>query len=71
MKLFFLVVLLGVLSSNAWASGSSGASATMPIKAKFVNLTTMPLEEALAFCDERSMPCPALREKYEASKKER
>ena len=62
MKTLLLTLTLTVVffSTNAW-----GASTEMPIGATIINLTTVPIEEAIAFCDERNLACPALREKYE------
>lgn len=41
------------------------AEATMPMSARIINLTDMPLEEAIAFCDERGMICPELRSQWD------
>jgi hypothetical protein len=39
------------------------ASANLPVTARIINLTTMPIEEAISYCDERNLACPSLREK--------
>lgn len=58
-KFFMSIFLAGLLySGSAWA-----ANDILPIKVRIVDLTQMPLSEALQFCDERNMSCPAIREK--------
>ncbi len=59
MKFVFLTLGLVLLT----ATNALGASVTLPISARIINLTTMPVQEAIAFCDEHNMACPALREK--------
>jgi len=62
-SLLIVFVSIFIISGNAFAN-----TATMPIQVKVVNLTQMPLEDAIAYCDERSMACPALREEYEENR---
>lgn len=64
MKHIFLTIILILLSTNAFA-----ASASLPVMVKIINLTQMPIEEAIAFCNERNLACPDLRQKYESTKK--
>lgn len=39
---------------------------TMPIKGRIENLNDRPVEQAIAFCDERNMECPNIRALQEA-----
>lgn len=64
MKYFFALFLL--LATTTGAFGAERVSVNMPIKSQIINLATMPVEEAIAFCDRRAMKCPAIRVKYEA-----
>jgi hypothetical protein len=36
-------------------------TATLPIRAVIINLTQMPIEQAIAFCNERGLECPNIR----------
>ena len=65
MKFFFLTLCMVLVATNAFAKDGSGASIELPIGARIINLATMPVEEAIAFCDQRNMACPAIRERYE------
>lgn len=60
MKQLILTLGLVFIATPAFA-----ASAVVPVSVTIINLTTMPIAEAIAFCDERNMECPALRKKYE------
>ena len=60
MKQLLAIISLLLITTNAQA-----ASTSLPIKAEIINLTLMPLEDAIAFCDERALECPLLRIKYE------
>jgi hypothetical protein len=62
MKYFFLILLLTFVPGNALAAS---ASASLPISVSIINLATLPVEEAIAFCDDRYIACPAIRKKYE------
>ena len=55
-----LVLVLVLMPTDVFA-----ASADFPVTAKIVNLTTMPIEEAISYCDEHNLQCPSLREKNE------
>ena len=41
------------------------AEVDVPMTVKIENLTDRPLEEAIAYCDERNLPCPELRAQYD------
>lgn len=60
MKQILLTLGLVLITTEAFA-----ASVALPIRATIINLTALPLAEAIAFCDERNMECPALRMKHE------
>ncbi|MEC8664671.1 MAG: hypothetical protein VXY16_04300 [Pseudomonadota bacterium] len=60
------IMAVGIIS---WASDSQAENFTLTIRATIINLTLMPLEDAIAFCDERNLECPALR--FEADEKKR
>lgn len=60
------IMAIGVMS---WASDSQAENFTLTIRATIINLTLIPLEDAIAFCDEHNLECPALR--FEADEKER
>lgn len=65
MKRIFLTLGLVFIATDAFA-----ASAILPMQAKITNLTTIPVAEAIAFCDERNLECPALRRKYEQEREQ-
>lgn len=67
MKNMILAVLLVLgFAGEAWAASqvNTGATVKLPVAAKIVNLALMPVGEAIAFCDQRALACPAIREKY-------
>ena len=64
--LCYATLVIGILS---WASDSQAENFTLTIRATIINLTLIPLEDAIAFCDERNLECPALR--FEADEKKR
>lgn len=66
--LFFTVLHLGI-PAQAGELRQNAASAELPIKVKIVNLTTMPVKDALQFCNERHIACPAIREKQRLERK--
>lgn len=41
------------------------ATTTLPMSARIINLTGMPLDEAIAFCNERNIVCPELRSQWD------
>lgn len=55
---FVYIFLLGRCTANA-------AEVNLPMSAKIINLTDMPIEEAIAYCDAHNLPCPALRAEYD------
>lgn len=59
----FLILSLTILT--CMATPSFAASVEMPVNVKIFNLAQMPVEEAIAFCNERNLACPAIREKHE------
>ena len=61
MGIKILILLILLLFPNVALS----AEATMGMGAKIVNLTLIPIEEAVAFCIERQIDCPAIFEEYE------
>ena len=60
------IMAIGVISLS---SDSQAENFTLTIRATIINLTLIPLEDAIAFCDERNLECPALR--FEADEKKR
>ena len=64
--LCYATLVIGILS---WASDSQAENFTLTIRATIINLTLIPLEDAIASCDERNLECPALR--FEADEKKR
>lgn len=58
--LFFILVISAFISLAAHS-----AEATLPMSARIINLTDMPIEEAIAFCDERNLVCPELRSQWD------
>lgn len=45
------------------SSQSYGASVILPIRVGIVNLTLLPLPEAVAYCDAHGLACPAIRDR--------
>ena len=62
-------ILILVLASFASISAYADNMPSLRLRAVIVNLTLMPIEQAIAFCDERNLDCPAIREKAEEEKK--
>ena len=60
----YLILASVVVNFFIAAPVFAGNSAALPISVKIVNLSTMPLAEAMAFCEERNMACPVIRAKY-------
>lgn len=56
-------IFLGLLLLSVSTCSAHSAEATLPMSARIINLTDMPLEEAIAFCNERNLVCPAIRSK--------
>ena len=50
MKILFIILLILSLSMPAYAE-----STQLPIRAVIINLTQMPIKQAIAFCDERGL----------------
>lgn len=69
MKIFFLTLAVVLVTSQAFANPNIEVSVKLPIRSQIINLATMPVEEALAFCNERNMACPAIRNKYEMQRR--
>lgn len=62
----FIVVTWFLLSLVYFAvKPAHSAEATLPMSATIINLTDVPLEEAIAFCDERNLICPELRSQWD------
>lgn len=64
-RLFLAVILVTAFTSPAFAAKSFTASVELPITTRIINLATMPVEDAMAFCERRAMTCPAIKVKYE------
>lgn len=47
------------------AMPASAESVKLHMKARIINLTLMPIDEAVRFCDDRNMACPELRRQAE------
>jgi hypothetical protein len=56
MRFIITITLCIFISAPAFAQ-----TATLPIRAVIINLTQMPLEQAIAFCNERGLECPNIR----------
>ena len=53
------------------AMPASAESIKLHMKARIINLTLMPIDEAVKFCDDRNMACPELRYRAEQMKLEK
>lgn len=53
------------------AMPASAESVKLHMKARIINLTLMPIDEAVKFCDDRNMACPELRYRAEQMKLEK
>ena len=63
-SLFFCAAVMAATPAYA-------ESARLPIKASIVNLAAMPIEQALNFCDQRNLDCPAIRIKAAIEERQR
>ena len=57
----YLILALALLSPVIAFAGE----ASLPIKATIINLTKIPLDDAIAFCDEHNFECSSIRDEYE------